>query len=150
MVTLVKHEWHQVDMRYALDLDEDLLSEIYPDMDEQDIASKLELIESGDISIEEVIDDAQSNDVEIEWLVQDEDMWTWRKGGFEVTYEVGDEHSWAKVEEEEPHTHKCSKCKWTGNQFDGVSVRIDVADGEPAQFKRVCQYCGSDIVPVEQ
>jgi hypothetical protein len=60
MVTLVKHEWHQVEVRYALDLDEDLLSKIYPDMDEQDIASQLELIESGDISIEEVLDAAES------------------------------------------------------------------------------------------
>jgi ribosomal protein L37AE/L43A len=136
-------------MRYALDLDEDLLSEIYPDLDEQEIASKLELIESGDIPIEEVLDDAQNNDIEIEWLVQDEDMWSWRKGNFEVTYEIGDEDSWAKVEEDEPHTHKCSKCKWTGDQFDGVSVRIDVAEGEPAHVKRVCQYCDSDIVPIE-
>ena len=150
MVTLVKHEWHQVDMRYALDLDEDLLSEIYPDLDEQEIFDKLALIDLGDISIEEVLDDARSNDVEIEWLLQDEDVWTLRKGGFEVTYEIGDEDSWAKVEEEEPHTHKCSKCKWTGNKYEGVSVQVDAADGEPAQFKRVCQYCDSDIVPIEQ
>ena len=148
MVTLVKHEWHQVEVRYALDLDEDLLSKIYPDMDEQDIASQLELIESGDISIEEVLDAAESNDVDIDWDHQEDDIWTVRKGGFEVTYEIGDEDSWAKVEEEEPHTHKCSKCKWIGDHFDGVSVRVDAADGEPAQFKRVCQYCDSDIVPI--
>jgi len=150
MVTLVKHEWHQVDMRYALDLDEDLLSEIYPDLDEQEIVDKLALIDLGDISIEEVIADAQSNDVEIDWLLQDEDVWTWRKGGFEVTYEIGDEDSWAKVEEEAPHTHRCSKCKWTGNKYDGVSVRVDGAEGDPTQFKCVCQYCDSDIVPIEQ
>ena len=150
MVTLVKHEWHQVDIRYALNLDEDQLSKIYPDMDEQDIASQLELIESGDISIEEVLDAAESNDVDIDWDHQEDDIWTVRKGGFEVTYEIGDEDSWAKVEEEEPHTHKCSKCKWTGNKYEGVSVQVDAADGEPAQFKRVCQYCDSDIVPIEQ
>lgn len=150
MVTLVKHEWHQVDMRWALNLDEDLLSKIYPDMDEQDIASQLELIESGDISIEEVLDAAESNDVDIDWNHQEDDMWTWRKGGFEVTYEIGGEYSWAKVKEEEPHTHKCSKCKWTGNQFGGVSVLIDATDGEPEQFKTVCQYCDSDIVPIGQ
>ena len=150
MVTLVKHEWHQVEVRYALDLDEDLLSKIYPDMDEQDIASQLELIESGDISIEEVLDAAESNDVDIDWDHQEDDIWTVRKGGFEVTYEIGDEDSWRKVVEAESHTHKCSKCKWTGNNYDGVIVQVDATDGEPAQFKRVCQYCDSDIVPIEQ
>ena len=31
MVTVVKSEWHQVERRYGLEFDEDLLSEIYPD-----------------------------------------------------------------------------------------------------------------------
>jgi len=150
MVTLVKHEWHQVDVKYALNLDEDLLCAIYPELDEQDVASKIELIESGEISIEEVLADAQANDVEIDWEHQIDDIWTMSKGGYDVTYEVGDGSDWSEIEEEEPHTHKCSKCKWTGDQFGGVSVQIDVADGEPVQFKRVCQYCDSDIVPIEQ
>jgi hypothetical protein len=30
MVTIVKHEWHQVDSQFEIELDEALLSEIYP------------------------------------------------------------------------------------------------------------------------
>ena len=39
MVTIVKHEWHQTDRQYAMEIDEDLLSEIYPDLDEDEIAA---------------------------------------------------------------------------------------------------------------
>ena len=52
MVTLVKHEWHQVDRMYAYELDEDILSEIYPDLDEEEIAEKLKQIEEGEIDFE--------------------------------------------------------------------------------------------------
>ena len=38
MVTIVKHEWHQHDRQYAIELDEALLSEIYPDLDEDEIS----------------------------------------------------------------------------------------------------------------
>ena len=31
MVTIVKHEWHSTDRQYTYELDEDTLSEIYPD-----------------------------------------------------------------------------------------------------------------------
>ncbi len=51
MVTIVKSEWHQVERRYAIDFDEVLLAEIYPDLDE-------------------------------------DDWWTDRKGGYDVTYKV--------------------------------------------------------------
>ena len=36
MVTIVKHEWHQHDRQYAIELDEALLSEIYPDLPKTD------------------------------------------------------------------------------------------------------------------
>jgi len=31
MVTIDKHEWHQVDAQFAYELDDDTLREIYPD-----------------------------------------------------------------------------------------------------------------------
>ena len=49
MVTIVKHEWHQVDSQFAFELDETVLSEIYPDLDEDEIAEKLQQIENGEI-----------------------------------------------------------------------------------------------------
>jgi hypothetical protein len=44
MVTIVKHEWHQVDEQYAFELTEEILSEIYPDTDQEEIAVLLNQI----------------------------------------------------------------------------------------------------------
>lgn len=91
MVTLVKHEWHSVDSQFEFELDENVLSEIYPDLDEDDIANLLKQIEEGELDIDEVMSDAFENDVEIEWDRVYDDWWTDRKGGYEVTYELKDE-----------------------------------------------------------
>ena len=93
MVTIVKHEWHHVDVQYAIEIDEDVLSEIYPDMDEDEIADKLQQLADGEIDVEDIVNDAYENDVELEWDHQYDDMWTMRKGGYDVTYELGDESS---------------------------------------------------------
>jgi hypothetical protein len=144
MVTIVKHEWHQHDRQYAIELDADLLSEIYPDLDEDEIAQKLADIESGEVDYEEVINDAYENDVEIEWDFQYDDCWTDRKGGYEVTYELGDESSWHTEPEPAPHTHKCTKCKWTGMSYDAEwKWPEDENSGE--DVRHVCPYCESDI-----
>ena len=90
MVTLVKHEWHQVDSQFEIELDEALLSEIYPDLDEDEISEKLAQIESGEISIEEIVEEASDNNVDLEWDRTYDDWWTERKGGYEVTYELGE------------------------------------------------------------
>lgn len=143
MVTIVKHEWHQVDVQYAIELDEDLLSEIYPDLDEDEIAEKLQQIEDGDIDIEDVMNDAWENDVDIEWDHQYDDNWTMRKGGYDVTYEIGDEDSWHHEPPPPEPTHKCTKCKWTGQSYDAEwKYDEEDEDGEP---KKVCPYCESDV-----
>ena len=90
MVTLVKHEWHQVDSQFEIELDEALLSEIYPELDEDEISEKLAQIESGEISIEEIVEEASDNNVDLEWDRTYDDWWTERKGGYEVTYELGE------------------------------------------------------------
>jgi hypothetical protein len=88
MVQVMKHEWHQVDAQYLAEIDEDLLSEIYPDLDEDEIAAKMADLESGEITVDEVINDAWEEGVEIEWDSHYEDWWTSRKGGYEVTYDI--------------------------------------------------------------
>ena len=142
MVTLVKHEWHQVDSQFAYELDEDTLSQIYPDMDEDEIASLLKQIEDGEVDIESLLQDAYDNDVEIEWERQYDDWWTDRKGGYEVTFELGDEDSWHSEPAPPEPTHKCSKCKWTGQSYD-AEWHWPEDDNEDA--KQVCPYCESDI-----
>lgn len=89
MVTVVKSEWHQVEKRYSYDFDEVLLSEIYPDLEEEDIKVMLKGIEEGEVDIEQIMEDAWDNSVDIDWdYMDDDDWWTDRKGGYEVTYAV--------------------------------------------------------------
>ena len=87
----MKHEWHQVDAQYLTEIDEDLLSEIYPDLDEDEIAAKMADLESGEITVDEIINDADEEGVEIEWDSHYEDWWTSRKGGYEVTFDIVEE-----------------------------------------------------------
>ena len=51
MVTVVKHEWHRVDSQFTFNFTEEILSEIYPDLDEEDIAQMLIDIVSGNVDI---------------------------------------------------------------------------------------------------
>ena len=90
MVTLVKHEWHQVDSQFAIELDEGLLSEIYPDLNEDEITEKLAKVESGEISVDEIVEAAVDNGVDLDWDRAHDDWWTERKGEYEVTYELGE------------------------------------------------------------
>ena len=143
MVTIVKHEWHQHDRQYAVEIDEALLSEIYPDLDEDEIAGKLSDLENGEITVDDIVNDAYDNDVELEWDFQYDDCWTDRKGGYEITYEMGDEDSWHTEPEPAPHTHKCTKCKWTGQSYDGEWKWQDENGNELDESIHVCPYCES-------
>jgi transposase-like protein len=113
-------------------------------LDEDEIAQKLAGIESGEVDYEEVINDAYENDVEIEWDFQYDDCWTDRKGGYDVTYELGDEDSWHSEPEPPPHTHKCTKCKWTGQSYDAEWSWMDKDGNEIDDPRKVCPYCESD------
>jgi hypothetical protein len=144
MVTIVKHEWHQHDRQYAIEIDEALLSEIYPDKEEDEIKVILDGIADGTYDYEDVINDAYENDVEIEWDFQYDDCWTDRKGGYDVTYELGDESSWHSEPEPPPHTHKCTKCKWTGQSYDAEWSWVAKDGTEIDDPRKVCPYCESD------
>ena len=160
MVTLVKHEWHQVDSQFALELDEALLSEIYPDLDDDEIANMLEQIENGEISVDEVVEAAYDNDVELNWDRQYDDWWTDRKGGYDVTYELGDESSWHEPDAPPEPTHKCTKCRWTGSKYETAnqylredgSVISDYfeSDEDSHSTRDVCPMCDSDVELTEE
>jgi uncharacterized Zn finger protein (UPF0148 family) len=159
MVTIVKHEWHQHDRQYAIELDEGLLSEIYPDLDEDEIAEKLRQIEEGEIDFEEIVADGWENDIDIEWEFQYDDCWTDRKGGYDVTYELGDEDSWVEPQKEPDPTHKCTKCRWTGQSYntltqhlreDGTVIEDYYSSEEESHTEKdVCPMCDSDVALTE-
>ena len=144
MVTIVKHEWHSHDRQYAIELDEALLSEIYPDLDEDEIAEKLKQIVDGDVDYEDVLNDASDNDVEIDWEFQYDDCWTDRKGGYDVTYEIGDEDSWHSDPPPPEPTHKCVKCKWVGQSYDADWQWPEDDETGEKEAKKVCPMCDSD------
>lgn len=106
MVMIIKSEWHQVEKRYGLDIDESILSDIYPDLSEEEIETMLANIESGEIDIDQIIEDAYDNSVDIDWdWLDEDDWWTDRKGGYEVTYSVdADRDSVPKAAWPFPHT----------------------------------------------
>jgi hypothetical protein len=89
MVTVVKSEWHQVEKRYSIEIDEDVLTDIYPDKEEDEIATILSGLEDGTYDAEDIMNDAYEEgvDLDFDWMDED-DWWTDRKGGYEVTYEV--------------------------------------------------------------
>ena len=149
MVTIVKHEWHQHDRQYAIEVDEALLSEIYPDDDEDEIASKLQQLADGELDVDELVSDALDNDVEIEWDFQYDDCWTDRKGGYDVTYELGDESSWVEPEKDPEPTHKCTKCKWKGQSYDAEWQWEDSEGNEYDEAKHVCPMCDSNLALTE-
>ena len=93
MVQVVKSEWHQVEKRYAVDIDIDMLTEIYDvdELTEQEIEDKMELLSNGDISPEEIIQDAYNNGIDIDWdWLDEDDWWTDRKGGYQITYNLSE------------------------------------------------------------
>lgn len=142
MVTIVKHEWHQVDSQFAFELTKDTLEEIYPDMDEDELETLWQEVEAGEADIDQIISDAYDEGVDIDWDRQYDDWWTDRKGGYEVTYEYGDESSWVDNTPPEP-THKCTKCKWIGQSYD-ADWNFDEKD-EDGETKKMCPMCESDL-----
>jgi len=156
MVTIVKHEWHQVDSQFAYELDEDKLSEIYPDLDEDEIASLLQQIIDGEVDIDDVMNDAWNNDIDIDWERQYDDWWTDRKGGYDVTYELGDEDSYHTEPEPSPPSIKCTKCRWEGNNYETrttyVNEQGEVLPDDCEEWhdtKDVCPMCDSEVALTE-
>lgn len=156
MVKVVKSEWHQVEKVYGLELDNDLLSEIYPDLDDTEIENKLKGIEDGSVDIDEVFNDAMENDVDIDWdYLDQDDWWTDRKGGYEISYKV---ENWEYREQSEPpKTHKCTKCRWCGTRWESKtefynedgSIHTE-DDLEHHHTKEICPMCDSPLELTEE
>jgi hypothetical protein len=144
MVSVVKSEWHQVEKRYGIEIDADLLSEIYPELDEDEIEAKLAQLESGEEDAETILNEAWENIVDIEWdWLNEDDWWTDRKGGYEVTYNV---EEWEVREDYvSPITHKCTHCKWTGSQYDAQWAWQDKDGNELDEAVKICPMCDSGL-----
>jgi hypothetical protein len=144
MVSVVKSEWHQVEKRYGIEIDADMLTEIYPELDEDEIAAKLAALESGEEDVEEILNEAWNNDVDIEWdHLNEDDWWTDRKGGYDITYKV---EEWEVREDYvSPITHKCTNCKWTGSQYDAQWSWVDKEGNELDEAVKICPMCDNGL-----
>ena len=86
---VIKSEWHQVEKRYAIDIDENLINEIYEDATVEEVEEIVRQLKDGELEASSVIEDAWTNDVTIDWdWLDEDDWWTDRKGGYDVTYEI--------------------------------------------------------------
>jgi hypothetical protein len=143
-VSIVKSEWHQVEKRYGIEIDHDLLTEIYPDKEEDEITVIFEGLENGTYDVEDVIQEAQDNGVDLDWdYLNEDDWWTDRKGGYDVTYKV---EEWEVHKEYVPPiTHKCTNCKWTGDRWSAHWQWEDSEGNKLADAIRVCPMCDNLI-----
>ena len=133
---------------------------IYPDMKKRELKALMKQIENGEYDIDDLLSDAYDNDVEIEWDRQYDDWWTDRKGGYDVTYELGDESSWHHESPPPEPTHKCTKCKWIGQSYDAVTLHLredgtvieDYYSSEEisTSTKDVCPMCDSELEFTEE
>lgn len=156
---IVKSEWHQVEKRYGLEINEAILSEIYDDYTEDQITQLLADLESGEEAFEQVIEDAWNNDIELDWYyLNNDDWWTDRKGGYEVTYSTED---WEVREDYvAPTIWKCTNCKWTGGKYETTtehcrkdgSVIEDyyMTEEESHHTKETCPMCDSDADYIDE
>ena len=86
---IIKSEWHSVEKRYAIDIDENLINEIYEDATVEEVEEIVRQLKDGELDVSTIIEDAYNNDVDLDWEWLDEDdWWTDRKGGYDETYEV--------------------------------------------------------------
>ena len=89
---VIKSEWHSVEKRYAIDIDENVINEIYEDATVEEIEEIMRQLKEGELDASTVIEDAWTNDVTIDWdWLDEDDWWTDRKGGYDVTYEIDGE-----------------------------------------------------------
>jgi hypothetical protein len=89
---VIKSEWHQVEKRYAIDIDENLVNEIYQDATVEEVEEIIRQLKDGELEASSVIEDAWTNDVTIDWdWLDEDDWWTDRKGGYDVTYEISND-----------------------------------------------------------
>ena len=89
---VIKSEWHSVEKRYAIDIDENLINEIYQDATVEEVEEIVRQLQEGELEASSVIEDAWTNDVTIDWdWLDEDDWWTDRKGGYDVTYEISND-----------------------------------------------------------
>ena len=88
MIKVTKIEHHKVNSSSTAELTLELLAEIYPDLEDFEVAKLMKNIASGKVKIDDVMKEAIYNDVELNWGPEKDDWWTFEKGNFDVTFKI--------------------------------------------------------------
>jgi predicted RNA-binding Zn-ribbon protein involved in translation (DUF1610 family) len=95
---IVKSEWHQVEKRYGMILKRELLDEIYPDLDSEEQDEIWQQILNNEYDLDELIEASNDTYIYLDWdWLDEDDWWTDRKGGYEVTYEIDPDYELPKT-----------------------------------------------------
>ena len=69
-----------------------LINEIYQDATVEEVEEIVRQLKDGELEASSVIEDAFTNNVDIDWdWLDEDDWWTDRKGGYDVTYEIAND-----------------------------------------------------------
>ena len=86
-VTIHKSEWHSMEKRYVCQITQDIVDEVYPDNSKKENREILKGMKDGTTDIDQFMDDAFGT-ADMDWDHEYDDLWTDRKGGYDITYEV--------------------------------------------------------------
>jgi hypothetical protein len=80
------NEWHQVQRKYALEIDVQYIFDLHEESKTLEECQVIfDQLESGEMSVEDLEEVGQFG---MDWEYQDDDdWWTMRKGGYDVTYD---------------------------------------------------------------
>lgn len=99
-IRVIKSEWHQVEKRYGMLITRYELDEIYPESSEEENDQLWQQLIDNDFDFDELRSDAEIQEVWLDWdWLDEDDWWTDRKGGYEVTYAV-EEYQQPKTDRE--------------------------------------------------
>jgi hypothetical protein len=89
-IRIIKSEWHQVEKRYAMVVTRDDVEQIYG---EDEAEERWQDLINGELDPQDMIRQGEDENYYIDWdWLDEDDWWTDRKGGYEVTYEVEEDY----------------------------------------------------------
>jgi hypothetical protein len=88
VMRVIKSEWHQVEKRYDCEISVDDVIAVY-DCEEEEAQEIYDELVSGERDIETFLEDGYENNIYFDWdWLDEDDWWTDRKGGYDVTYKT--------------------------------------------------------------
>ena len=89
-VKVIKSEWHQIELQYSINIDVDYVKCFLKDLSDEEAQKIVDDLESGEILFEDFEEMCEETDdfYGFDWDFEKEDLWTSRKGGYDVTYET--------------------------------------------------------------